>query len=149
MCHKKCRETVACPTHPCCTSTQGPIAQGFCTVTALPSYIFVKNTPCCPPPHPPSLSYPNLLLWVSAHGVLNPSVSNSCWGQGGIERLNASLQPPEGIPHVSLPPAHACLWSTVFSNPVESQWMQKGSYANLYIQTSLDSMVAAELISVV
>lgn len=56
------------------------------------------------------LFQPNLLLWVSARGVLSPSVSNSCWGQGGIERLNESLQHPERIPHASLPLAPASVF---------------------------------------
>lgn len=149
VCVKRRRETVTCHTHLCCTSTRGPIASGFCAGTALPSYISVKKLLCLPLHRPPCLSHPNLLLWVSAHGVLNPSVSNSCWGKGGIERLNESLQTPEGIPHVSLPPTHASVFDPLCFPTQLSPNGCKRVPMPTYIQTSLESMVAAELISVV
>lgn len=74
-------------------------------------YLWWKIVPVVLPLSSSSFPFqPNLLLWVSARGVLSPSVSNSCWGQGGIERLNESLQHPERIPHASLPLAPASVF---------------------------------------
>ena len=122
--------------HPCRASTQGPISphewltgpQHCNSFTTL--HICDEKSPIVLPLISSSfLFHPNLLLWVSAHGVLNPSVSNSCWGQRGMGRLNESLQPPKGFPHASLFLVPASVFDPLcFSNPVDSYWVQGGSY---------------------
>lgn len=148
MCQKMQRDSHL-PNTPMLHLHPGTRRSGLLHWNSFTKLHFCEKSPLLSSPHPPSLSYPNLLLWVSAHGVLNPFVSNSCCGQGGIERLNESLQLPEGILHVSLPPAHASVFDPLCFPTQLSPSGCKRVPMPTYIQTSLDSMVAAELISVV
>lgn len=66
-----------------------------------------------------------------------------------MERLNESLQPPEGIPLASVSVAHASVFDPLcFPTQLSPRGCKKVPMPT-YMQTSLDTMVAAELINVV